>query len=223
MATTLLAAAALTTIAVPARAVVFTEPASDAGQTLATAANTGLAVGGSGTLTGISGTIGTAVDADLYLFTVNSTVTFTAAALGGASSTQAGSAIDTSLFLFSSTGVPLVANDDQSNTNFQASLTTTLTAGTYYLGISLSGNEPVNSASQQLFTSDQPTTNVRGPASGLNPTTESTFNGQTFVAETGTYAINITAVPEPSAVAALGLGGIASLVFFRRLRRQPQA
>ena len=66
---------------------------------------------------------------------------------------------------------------------------------------------------------DQPTTGVRGAASGLNPTTESTFDGQTFVVETGIYAINISAVPEPSSIAALGLGGIVSLAFLRRVRR----
>ena len=221
LATSLLAAAALTTTAASVRAVVYVEPA-DAGQTLATAANTGLSVGGAGTLTGISGTISTSTDADLYLFTVNSTVTFTATAVGGTSSVAGNGQIDTSIFLFTSTGVPLLANDDQSSTSYQGSLTTMLTAGTYYLGISLSGNEPVNSNNQLLFATDQPTTSVRGPASGLNPTTESTFNGQTYVAETGPYSIAIS-VPEPGTNVALGLGGIASLVFLRRLRRQQNA
>ena len=226
LATTLLAVAGLTIIAASAQAAIYTEPASDVGQTLATAASTGLGVGGSGTLTGISGTIGTSTDADLYLFTVNSPVTFTAAAVGGTSSVAGNGRIDTSLFLFDATGNALVANDDQSNTSYQGAFTISLAAGTYYLGISLSGNEPINANSQLLFTVDQPTTDVRGAASGLNPTTESTFDGQTSVAETGSYAINISsvaAVPEPSSVAALGLSGAVSLALPRRARRQPQA
>ena len=215
---TLLAAAASATLAAPAHAVVYTEP-GDAGQTLTTAANTGLSVGGTGTLTGVSGTIGTSTDADLYKFTINSTVTFTAAAAGGASSVAGNGNIDTSLFLFDSLGNAIIANDDQSNTNYQGSLTISLTAGTYYLGISLSGNEPVNSNNQLLFTVDQPTTGQRGAAAGLNPTTESTFNGNTSVAETGPYTIAIS-VPEPTTTAALAFGGLASLVFLRRLRRR---
>lgn len=218
LATTLLAAAALTVTAASAQAVVYVEPGNDAGQTLATAANTGLAVGTGGTLTGISGTIGTSADADLYKFTANSTVTLVFTANGGTSS-LGNFAIDTSIFLFDTAGNPLVANDDQSNTNYQGSFTFTLAAGTYYLGISLSGNEPINSNSQLLFTVNQPTTARRGAASGLNPTTLSTFNGNTSVAETGPYSISINAVPEPSTTAALAFGGLASLVFLRRLRR----
>lgn len=222
LATSLLAAAALTTTAATSQAVIFTEPGTDVGQTLTTAANTGLSVGGSGTLTGVSGTIGTATDADLYKFTVNSTISFTASATGGASS--AGNfPIDTSLFLFDSLGNALVANDDQAN-YYQSSFTISLTAGTYYLGISLSGNEPINSNSQLLFTVDQPTTSTRGPAAGLNPTTLSDFNGNTQFAETGPYAVSITAaVPEPTTNAALAFGGLASLVFLRRLRRAQNA
>ena len=102
-------------------------------------------------------------------------------------------------------------------------MTTTLTAGSYYLGISLSGNEPVNSNSQLLFTVDQPTTSVRGPASGLNPTTESNFNSGTFSPETGPYSITVSAVPEPTTTAVLAFGGLASLAFLRRLRRQQNA
>ena len=152
----LLAVVALTTIAASARVVVFTEPASDAGQTLATAAITGLAGGGSGTLTGIAGTVDTAADADLYLFTVNGTVTFTASAVGGTSSVTGNGQIDTSLFLLNSAGVPLVANDDQSNSNYQGAFTVSLTAGTCYLGIALSGNEPINANGQLLFTWTSP-------------------------------------------------------------------
>lgn len=228
LATTLLAAASLTTaaslhasvthVSAPGEtSTTFTET-GDAGQTLATAQPAGTVNGTTG-LTQINGTIaGTnGLDADVYSFTLTaaSTLTFTATSTAG---------IDTSLFLFSSTGVPILANDDQSNTSFQAKITTgLLAAGNYFLGVSLSGNEPVNTNNQLLFTLDQPTTNLRGPASGLNPTTLSTFNGGTFFAEGGAYSIGVSAVPEPTTTAALGLGGIASLVLLRRARRQQKA
>lgn len=230
LATTLLAAASLTTTAASLKALpTFAEP-GDAGQTLATAANTAANAGQVGqTLSTITGTIGSSTDADLYVLTITNVTTFSAIA-----SSTAG--IDTSLFLLNAAGVPVTANDDASGASFQAALPAgnaflaTLAPGKYYLGISLSGNEPVNLNSQLLFTPDQPTTNVRGAASGLNPTTESTFNGGTFFAETGAYSIALTAttaatnaVPEPGTNVALGLGGIASFVFLRRLRRQQKA
>jgi hypothetical protein len=96
----------------------------------------------------------------------------------------------------------------------------TLSPGTYYLGISLSGNEPVNSVNQLLFTVDQPTTSIRGKASGLNPTTLFTFNGNTFFNESGDYTITLTAtqaaaVPEPSNVILFLLGATALLGCWR--------
>ena len=212
-----------------AQAVTYAE-IGDAGQTLAGAQTTAATPATAGqSLTAITGTIGTSVDADLFELTITNTTTFSATAVGGTSSVAGNGQIDTSLFLFTSTGVPVEANDDQSNSSYQAglpagnALLTTLSPGTYYLGISLSGNEAVNSASQQLFTVDQPTTAVRGSASGLNPTTESTFNGQTYVPETGTYSITLTgastfAVPEPSTWATLALGTGALALFLRRRR-----
>ncbi len=218
LAASLFAAASLTTLVSNSRAVTYAE-IGDAGQTLLTATPTG--TNATTALTAITGTIGTSIDADLFLITITSPSTFSAVA-----SSTAG--IDTSLFLFTSGGVPIIANDDSSNTSYQASLPagntllTSLSAGTYYLGISLSGNEAVNLNNQQLFTVDQPTTNVRGIASGLNPTTLATFNGATYFAETGDYTVTLTgaatAVPEPSTWAALALGSIAAGFTFLRRR-----
>lgn len=149
LASTLLAAAALTATAATSQAVVYVESA-DAGQTLATAQAAGSFTGLASGLTGINGNIGTATDADLYSFTLSSP-----SMLRFVSTSTAG--IDTSIFLFNSTGVALIGNDDQSGTSIQGAFTSgLLAAGTYYFGISLSGNEPVNSASQLLFTSSQP-------------------------------------------------------------------
>ena len=221
---TLLAAAAFAALAATPslRAVTFAET-TDAGQTLATAQATG--TDATTALTAISGTLVKFDDADLFVLTITSTTTFSAIATSTAG-------IDTSLFLFTAAGVPVLANDDQSGTSFQAalptgnSLLTSLAAGTYYLGVSLSGNEAVNLNNQQLFTLDQPTTNVRGSAAGLNPTTLSTFNGGTFFTESGDYSIALTgaatataAVPEPSTYATL-LAGSALAAFALRRRRQ---
>jgi hypothetical protein len=192
----------------------------DAGQTLPTAASTGAPPV---SLTSITGNISSSIDADLFAITITNTTTFSATA-----SSTAG--IDTSLFLFNSSGTPVIANDDGSGTSLQAaipagnSLLTSLSPGTYFIGISLSGNEPVNLNNQLLFTLDQPTTVVRGMASGLNPKTLNTFNGNTSFPETGAYTITLTstqgainpfAVPEPSSVA-LVCAGIGSLLCLRR-------
>lgn len=213
------AACLLLTLPNTVRAQAYAE-VGDAGQTLATAANT-VTVGP--TLTTITGTLSSFTDADLFKFVITNTMTFSATA----SSLQG---IDTALFLFNSLGAAVVANDDQSNLSFQAaipagsSFVMTLSPGTYYLGISLSGNEPINSNSQLLFTVDSPTTAVRGPAGGLNPTTLSTFNGNTFFNESGVYSIALTgsaAVPEPSTWA-LGIVGSALLSAFVLRRRASQ-
>lgn len=185
----------------------------DAGQTLATAQNAGAFPGGAST---ISGTIGTSTDADLYSFTLS-----VATQLRFVSTSTTG--IDTNIFLFNSTGVALFGNDD-SSTSIQGAFTTNLlAAGTYYFGISLSGNEPVNSNNQLLFTSAQPPGSLRTAAGNVNPTTLATFNGNTAVAETGPYSVAITAVPEPSTTVTALAGVLASFGLVRRLRRQRQA
>lgn len=211
--------ASATLVAVESRAVTYAEIA-DAGQSPATVQFTGAPAGTS--LTAITGNLSSFTDADVFAIQITATSSFSAIA-------SSVSGVDTSLFLFNSSFVPVIANDDASGVSLQAaipagnSLLAVLTAGTYYLGISLSGNEPVNASNQLLFTADQPTTNVRGIAPGINPTTLSTFNGETFFNEFGSYSIALTsaatAVPEPSAVALmLGAAGV-SLAFVRRQRR----
>ena len=200
------------------RAVTYTET-GDSGQTLATAQDAGAA-------TGFAGTLGAAQDADLYRFTVATAGNYTFSTVNALTlDTTAGISLDTAIFLFSSTGTALVTNDDASNTDVTSRFTTTLAAGTYYFGISESGNEPVNSVNQLLFAGYPAgdTTATRGPASGLNPTTESTFNGQSYTADLGTYSVSIAAVPEPSAWAAVALGGVAALGLGLRRRLTAQA
>ena len=229
LATPLLAAACLTALTAPLHAVTYVEPASDAGQTLATAANTGSTLPTliQGTIAGPAGTTANPSDADLYQLTVATAGSYTFSTVN--TYTDAGG-VDTELSLFSSTGTAILENDDASGTTTDSSITTTLTAGTYYLGVSSSDNEPVNANNQLLFTGlnqSGDTTAVRGAASGVNPTTLSGYNGNEYdMTTTGRYQIGITApaaVPEPSTWATVAFGGIASAMTFLRRRRQQAA
>src|SRR3954449_412851 len=103
------AAVTLSTSAVHAQ---FVE-AGDAGQTLAGASNTG--VFGT-TLTSITGTIGSATDADLYRIVITAPTTFSASTVNGLTS------IDTALFLFNGSGAAIYMNDDASGLTLQSAL-----------------------------------------------------------------------------------------------------
>lgn len=217
--TALLAAAAITTGAASAHATFLPTPSytetGDAGQTLATAQAAGAFPGGASTISGTIAPNGN--DADLYSFTLSATTNLQFAL------TSTTNGIDTGLFLFNSTGQALFANNDSSGTSINPLLRATLTAGTYFLGIAISGNEPVNSANQLLFAMGG-TTSTRGAASGVNPTTLAGFNSNAdFPGDTGAYNIAITVVPEPSTNVALALGGAVALTLVRRFRRQAQA
>ena len=226
----LLAAASLSALAAPAHAAVYVEPQSDAGQTLATAAVAPGTVGTS--LTAIQGTFGSETDADLFQISISSLSQFSATTVNTFTNTGGQ---DTELSLFSSTGAPIALNDDANGTTTDSTLPkgnglyANLPAGTYYIGITQSGNEAINSASQVLFTGlsqSGDTTAIRGAATGVNPATLSTFNGQNAGngGGTGQYEIDfgIVTVPEPSTWAMIGLGALASGFAFLR-RRQPAA
>lgn len=191
----------------------------DSGQTIGTAQNSGLTVGNS--TVSIFGTISSAMDADLFQITITTPMNFTATTVGG-------SILDTSLFLFNAAGMAIYTNDDASGSTLQSTLpggtafTMMLAPGTYFIGISLSGNEPVNSNGQLLFNPyiGGNSASVRGAAAGLNPNTLAGFNGQTSFSEMGAYRIDLTAVvPEPSTVALLGAGAIAAVVAVRKRRK----
>ena len=208
------AAASLSAFAGTSQAVVYTEGPGDAAQTLSTPQVVG------SNATGFTGTIGGSQDADLYKFTIATAGKYTFSDNNsGTYDITAGGQLDTAIFLFSSTGTALYTNDDASGTSVESAFTETLAAGTYYFGISLSGNEPVNSNNQLLFAGypNGDTTAVRGPASGLNPTTEANFNGQSYSSDIGVYSVTISAVPEPSTWAVVGASTVA-LAFVRRRR-----
>ncbi len=190
----------------------------DAGQTIGTAQSSGLTVGNS--TVSIFGTIASPTDADIFSIQINSPMFFSASTVGG-------SILDTALFLFNSSGMAIYTNDDASGTSIQSTLpggssfTMSLAPGLYYIAISLSGNEPINSNGQLLFapyTGGDPSS-VRGPAAGLNPNTLGNFNGLTSFAEMGAYRINLSAVPEPSTFALCLAGAAAAGVYLRKRRK----
>ena len=217
------------------RAQVYTE-ASDAGNTLATAQSTISTATPAGTaITTIAGSIGTGTDADLYLVYIASPSTFSATTNNSRTNTSFNGTLplDTSLFLFDASGHLLAANDDINGTTVTSTLAAgnplyaSLAAGYYYIGISISGNDPVNLASQLLPAKSDDSTDTLGveSANNLNPTVLSTFNQDNYDNETGAYGITLTGVnaaPEPSAWACMVCGGlVAGGVWMRRrkLRR----
>lgn len=212
--------------AAPAHATTFSE-SGDAGQTLATAVSTTAAAGA---LTDIFGSLSSQLDADLYVITITNAATFSATTVNAT-----GGFLDTQLFLFTLAGAPVVLNDDDASG--QTTLSTIPTgslgsfaAGTYILGVSLSGYDPVNSANQLLFANGLPTS-IRGAAFGLQPATLGGFADNTFYADSGSYDIQLTgataatitggvtpAVPEPATNAMLLVGGAALALVAKRRR-----
>lgn len=192
----------------------------DAGSSAATAQTTGGVAGQP--LTTITGTIGATADADFYLISILSPSLFSASTVGG-------SAVDTQLYLFTFNGAPVYLNDDANGASTQSALPAgsvlgPQTAGTYILGISVSGVDPVNSTNQTLFAPATFSTDVRGPASNTFGTVAGVFDNASF-ADFGAYSIAltgaVTAVPEPSTNALLAAGAV--LVGAAALRRRRSA
>ena len=191
----------------------------DAGASLGSAQSTG-AISGAG-LTGISGTILGGSDGDFFYITINNPAAFSATTVGG-------STLDTLLYLFTLSGNPILLNDDAPGgsgvqSTLPAGMFSSLAAGTYILGISLSGAEPINSGNQTLFADALFSTDVRGPRAGaLGPVTgvlPATF------AETGPYIISLTgaqtsAVPEPTTLTLVAGFGVGTLLLLRRRIRR---
>jgi hypothetical protein len=216
--------AAATMVSGPASAAIFTE-VGDAGQTLATAQIAG-AFGGASPLSTIFGSLSSSTDADLYLINITHPLTFSATTIGGA--------LDTQLFLFNLGGAPVFMNDDADGLTLQSTLPAghalgPVSAGVYVLGVSLAGYDPVNEVNQLLFDVGL-TTDVRGAAPGLSPASLFGFANNTFFADSGDYAIQLTGtatvpVPEPvsSLLVAMALAACGVVTVKGRRRTTTQA
>jgi hypothetical protein len=190
----------------------------DAGASVPGAQSTGMA---GAALSSISGTILNGLDGDFFYITIMNPGAFSATTVGN------GTALDTMIYLFTLSGNPVYLNDDSMG-GIQSTLPGghpfgPLVAGTYIIGISLSGSEPINLQNQQLFADGVFSTDVRGPRMGaLGPVTgvtQSAFPGS------GAYTITLTgatasAIPEPSSVVLLACAGMGGLIVLRRRVRR---
>ena len=192
----------------------------DAGDTLATAQATTTLLGPATALTAISGTttltneIG---DGDMYEIAITGTTAFTASTTAFVAGSNN---FDDQLFLFTSTGVGVAANDDAASGGDEASLTVAagLTPGLYYLAIEGSGRYPVDSTGKLIFpnytdgTTDP--SGTYGPNAGAGALASYTGNtneaGKYLIAISGAQFAGTSAVPEPSSLAAIatGVGGL---------------
>ena len=192
----------------------------DAGSSATTAQATGSVSGQA--LTTIAGTISATADADFYLISISDPSLFSATTVGG-------SLVDTQIYLFSFDGAPIYLNDDDAGgASLQSSLPAgsvlgPQTAGTYILGVSVSGVDPVNSSNQSLFAPATFSTDLRGPASNTFGTVAGVIDNASF-ADFGDYSITLSGaatvavVPEPSTYALLVAGGMLVGAAARRRR-----
>lgn len=200
-----------------AQAISFSEP-PDAGQTLG---NARVLTGTPGTsITSISGRLGGA--ADLFQFYSPGGL-FSATTVG-----QPGTLDDTQLFLFNSAGFGLLANDDASGTR-RSTISTTLSAGLYFLGISSYDYDPVSRGPgvrlREIFP-DPPYAELNGPTGFGGSRPLETWRGEIY--GSGTYRIalsgaQVVGVPEPASVMGLLAFGALGAASFRQRKQSKQA
>lgn len=201
----------ITAIAGQSFAYTWTE-AGDAGDMPGTAQT----VSGLGDLTSITGYLDADYyDVDMYQIYINGLSSFSATTVGG-------SIVDTALFLFDSTGMGVLANDDTTDDNYQSTIpSTALSAGIYYLAISAYAYNPV-SIGGLIFPLEPPWIDVFGPTGpgGASPISGWVYDSYDY----GEYTITLTgvssvsSVPEPSTILLFG-AGMAGLAFVRRFRK----
>lgn len=213
------AASAVCLMAATSAQAVVVDEVGDAGQTLPSAQ----ATFGLGPLLNIRGSLSSSTDADLFLIRITDFSTFSATTIS-----TGGPDTDTQLFLFTAQGAAVYGNDDASGLSFLSSLPAThpsgpLAPGLYYIGVSSTGYEPVNSNGQLLFDFGSFTTDIRTPNASATPTALAGFDGSPPFPDGGTYDIQFTgatvsAVPEPATGLMFLAGGLLAAARVKRRR-----
>ena len=201
------------------------EEVGDAGDTLATAQSTV-------TLSSPSGTAITSIAVSLHIVQINTPTMFSATtnSLVAKSGFKSTLPLNTSPFLFNASGDEVATNDDIRGTHVTSTpaagypLYASLPAGIYCIGISISGNELVNSANQLRFALSDDSTDVRGPDESNNnaPMILSTLNQKNYDESGGSYAITlngVTAIPVPPTCTVTALGGAVAAYLSGRRKR----
>jgi hypothetical protein len=215
-----LAFATATMFAGPALAGTYSE-IGDAGQSVATAQYTV----GTPSLSNIFGGLTSATDADLYVISILNPATFSATTVGSALDTQL------FLFTLGGAPVYMNDDDSGGLTTESTlpagSGFGPTTAGLYLLAVSFFGYDPVNDVSQFLFESGL-STDVRGPASLVQPNSLGGWADSGNTGLRGDYDIQLTgaasAIPEPASALLVALACAAGgVVTGARTRRRKLA
>jgi Bacterial pre-peptidase C-terminal domain len=170
----------------PATAASFSEQPDDNEQ-IATAQNLG-SLTGDNTITG--NLTETPLDADLFSFLLQAGSTLTVSVDG--------SFFDTQLFLFNAGGFGLTGNDNTGPIALNPSFSFTANAtGVYYLGITGSNYDPVDSSGNFIFSDDS--TGAFSVTSAASLAGWAKRDPFAFDPVSGNYTINVSVpVPEPS-------------------------